>query len=120
MSETGPGPRPDPADRVARSRTPRDELAEATPHGDVYLRRLIRSQLALSFTGLMAFGGLVGSLPLLFLLAPGLQDVTILGVPLPLLVLAVPLFPLIVVIAVLYQRRADALDESFRDLVSDE
>lgn len=111
MSESRSGPRP---------RTPRDELAEATPHGDVYLRRLIRSQLGLSFMGLVAFGGLVGALPLLFVVVPRLQDMTVFAIPLPILLLAVPLFPLIVVIGALYQRRADALDESFRHLVSDE
>ena len=111
MSEE-PGP--------ARPRTPREELAEATPHGDVYLERLIRAQLRLSLLALGAFGGLIGSLPLLFLLWPGLQDVDLLGVPLPVLVLVAPLFPLIVVIGLLYQRRADALDETFRDVVSHE
>lgn len=101
-------------------RAPREELAEATPHGDVYLARLIRAQLRLSLLGLGAFGGLIGSLPLLFLLWPSLQDVEVLGVPLPLAILVVPLFPLIVVIGLLYQRRADALDEAFRDVVSHE
>jgi hypothetical protein len=101
-------------------RAPREELAEATPHGDVYLARLIRAQLRLSLLALGAFGGLVGSLPLLFLLWPSLQDVEVFGVPLPLLVLVVPLFPLIVVIGLLYQRRADALDEAFRDVVTHE
>jgi O-antigen/teichoic acid export membrane protein len=101
-------------------RAPREELAEATPHGDVYLARLIRAQLRLSLLALGAFGGLVGSLPLLFLLWPSLQDVDVLGVPLPLLVLVIPLFPLIVVIGLLYQRRADALDEAFRDVVTHE
>jgi hypothetical protein len=101
-------------------RAPREELAEATPHGDVYLARLIRAQLRLSLLALGAFGGLVGSLPLLFLLWPSLQDVEAFGVPLPLLVLVVPLFPLIVLIGLLYQRRADALDEAFRDVVSHE
>jgi hypothetical protein len=101
-------------------RAPREELAEATPHGDVYLARLIRAQLRLSLLALGAFGGLVGSLPLLFLLWPSLQDVEMLGVPLPLLVLVIPLFPLIVVIGLLYQRRADALDEAFRDVVTHE
>jgi hypothetical protein len=101
-------------------RAPREELAEATPHGDVYLARLIRAQLRLSLLGLGAFGGLVGSLPLLFLLWPSLQDVDLFGVPLPLMILVVPLFPLIVVIGLLYQRRADALDEAFRDVVSHE
>jgi len=104
----------------ARPRGPRDELAEATPHGDVYLGRLIRAQLRLSLLALGAFGGLVGSLPLLFLLWPGLQEVDVLEVPLPVVVIALPLFPLIVVIGLLYQRRADALDEAFRDVVTHE
>jgi len=103
-----------------RHRTPREELAEATPHGDVYLGRLIRAQLRLSLLGLGAFGGMIGSLPLLFLLFPALREVEPFGVPLPVLILVVPLFPLIVAIGLLYQRRADALDESFRDLVSRE
>lgn len=103
-----------------RARTPREELAEVTPHGDVYLGRLIRAQLRLSLLGLGAFGGLVGSLPLLFLLFPSLQRLEPLGVPLPVLVLVVPLFPLILVIGLLYQHRADTLDEAFRDVVSHE
>jgi hypothetical protein len=103
-----------------QSWTPREELAEGTPHGDVYLRRLIRSQLRLSLLALGAFGGLIGSLPLLFLLFPDLQGVAPLGVPLPVLILIAPLFPLIVVIGLLYQRRADSLDEAFRDVVSRE
>jgi hypothetical protein len=103
-----------------RHRTPREELAERTPHGDVYLGRLMRAQLRLSLLGLGAFGGLVGSLPLLFLLWPELREVQPFGVPLSVVILVVPLFPLIVVIGLLYQRRADALDESFRDVVSRE
>ena len=105
--------------RDIHARSPREELVEATPHGDVYLRRLIRAQLGLSLLGLTAFGGLIGSLPLLFLLAPGLQDIDVIGIPLPALVLAVPLFPLILIIGLLYQRRADAIDEAFRDVVSE-
>jgi membrane associated rhomboid family serine protease len=104
----------------SRVRTPREELAERTAHGDVYLRQLIRAQLSLSFLALAAFAGLVGSLPLLFLLLPGLQDVDLFGVPLPLLILAVPIFPLITAIGLLYQRRADAIDDAFRDVVSGE
>jgi hypothetical protein len=104
----------------ARPRTPREELAEATPHGDVYLERLIRAQLRLSLLALGAFGGLIGSLPLLFLLWPALQDWDLLGVPVPVLILVAPLFPLIVVIGLLYQRRADALDGTFRDVVTHE
>jgi hypothetical protein len=102
-----------------RPRTPRDELQDTTPHGDVYLRRLMRAQLGLALLALAAFGGLVGSLPLLFLLAPGLQELTIIELPVPVLIVAVPLFPLIVLIGLLYQRRADAIDEAFRDVVDE-
>ena len=102
---------------MSTPRSPRDELAEGTPHGRVYLRRLMRAQLTLSLLALGAFGGLVGSLPLLFALAPSLQDISVLGVPLPVAVLAAPLFPLFVAIGWIYQRRADALDDAFRDLV---
>jgi ABC-type Na+ efflux pump permease subunit len=98
-------------------RTPRDELAESTAHGGLYLRRLIRAQLTLSTVALVAFGGIVGALPLALLLLPGLHGVTVLGVPLPILLIAWPPFPLLIAIAVVYERRASALEASFRDLV---
>jgi hypothetical protein len=98
-------------------RTPRDELAEATPHGGLYLRRLIRAQLGLSVVALIAFGGIVGALPLALLLLPGLEDVSVLGLPLPIVIVAWPPFPLFIAIAVVYSRRAAAVEESFRDLV---
>jgi putative solute:sodium symporter small subunit len=98
-------------------RTPRDELAEATAHGGLYLRRLVRAQLALSLLALVAFAGILGSLPLLLFLAPGLRTITVIGLPLPVFLVAFPLFPLFVGLGWLYQRRADALDEAFRDLV---
>ena len=97
--------------------TPRDELADATAHGEVYLRRLRQAQLALSITALITFGALVGILPIVLYLLPVLQRTELLAVPLPIWLLLVPLSPLFLVIAVLYARRADALDESFRELV---
>jgi hypothetical protein len=98
-------------------RTPRDELRETTEHGGLYLRRLVRSQLGLSVLAVTAFGGLVGSLPLLLYLAPGLQDVVVLGLPLPLLIVALPLFPVFIAFGWVYERRAQALEEAFRELV---
>jgi hypothetical protein len=104
----------------SRRRTARDELAEETAHGDLYLTRLRRAQLELSVVGLLAFGGLVGSLPLLFTLAPGLGHVHVIGIPVPALVVAGPVFPLFVAIGIVYQRRAEALDAAFRTLIQDE
>lgn len=102
------------------SRPPRDELAEATPHGVLYLRRLRRAQLSLSLLAVVAFGGLLGALPLALYLLPGLASVRPLGVPLPLWVVGVPLFPLFVWFGVAYERRAEALERAFRELVGDD
>jgi hypothetical protein len=105
---------------VSAPRTPRDELAEATAHGGLYLRRLIRRQLGLSLITLVAFGGFLGSLPLTLYLLPGLQDVYVLGVPLPLLAIVLPPFPIFVAFGWLYRRRAEALEQEFRELVGPE
>ena len=102
---------------MSTRRTPRDELAEATPHGRLYLRRLIRRQLGLSMLALVAFGGFLGSLPLALHLLPGLQDVDVLGVPLPVLLVVLPPYPVFVAFGWLYARRAAALEDAFRELV---
>ena len=98
-------------------RSPRQELADSTAHGDVYLRRLRHAQLHLSQLALVAFGAVFGVLPLALYLLPGLDHVHLLGVPLTIWILLVPLWPLFIVIGWLYARRADALDGAFRDLV---
>ena len=98
-------------------RTPRDELAEATAHGALYLRRLRQRQLALSLLALTAFGAIVGVLPLAIDLVPQLRHVYLLGIPVAIWLLVVPLPPVFLVLGALYARRADALDESFRELV---
>jgi len=102
------------------ARIPREELAEPTAHGGLYLRRLVRAQLGLSLSGLVAFGGLVGSLPLALVLLPGLARLDVLGVPLPIVLLVVPPFPLFLVLGWLYARRAERLEASFRELVDPE
>jgi hypothetical protein len=99
--------------------TPRDELAAGSEVGNVYLRRLVRAQLQLSLTALLAFGGLVGSLPAALYVLPGLQRVVVLGLPLPLVLLGLPISVLLIAIARIYQRRADALDQAFRTLLDD-
>ena len=102
---------------MSAPRTPRDELAEATAHGGLYLRRLIRSQLGLSMLALVAFGGFLGSLPLALYLLPGLQEIDVLGIPLSLLAIVVPPFPIFVAFGWLYARRAQSLESEFRELV---
>lgn len=105
---------------MSSSGSPRDELAAGSEVGNVYLRRLVRAQLQLSLTALLAFGGLVGSLPVALYVLPGLQRTEVLGVPLPLVLIGAPVFVLLIAIGWLYQRRADALDQAFRALLDDE
>jgi hypothetical protein len=102
------------------ARPPREDLAETTAVGEIYLRRLVRAQLGLSLTALLSFGGVFAGLPLALWLAPGVDDVQFLGVPLTLLVLCVAVFPILISVGMLYERRANALDEAFRKLVEGE
>ena len=95
------------------------ELAEGTPLATVYVRRLRRKQLALSLMALVAFAGLVGALPLLLYLVPALRDVDVLGVPLAVALVLAPPFVAFVALGALYQRRADGLDDAFREMLED-
>lgn len=97
----------------------RRELDEATPHAQLYLDRLRSAHLALSGVTVLAFGGLVGSLPLVALALPSLEEHTILGVPLAVLLMLAP-YPVFVLIAWIYVRRADGLDETFAALVAED
>lgn len=104
---------------MASARGPRDELADVTAHGEVYLRRLRRAQLNLALLTLAAFGGLIGSLPLVLDRAAALSRATIVGVPIAIPLITVAPFPLFLVLGWLHERRARALDEAFRDLVDE-
>ncbi len=99
------------------TRPPREELAESTAVGDAYLRRLVRAQLSLSLLAVVAFGALLGALPLALILLPGLDDTLVFGLPAALWIVGAPMFVLLVALGFLYRRRADALDDAFRDLV---
>lgn len=115
MSSDGSSRRPQSGPSgVWGARPARQELAESTAVGEIYLRRLVRAQLALSLLGLLSFGGVLVALPIAVYLLDGVR---VLGLPLGVLLLAVPLFPLLVAIGHLYARRANALDDAFRDLV---
>jgi hypothetical protein len=111
---------PGPPREVGPPRSARAELAESTAHGEVYLRRLRARQLTLSLLALVAFGGVFGSLPLVLLEIPAIGRAELVGIPVSVLLLVIPLWPLLLAIAWLYRRRADAVDEAFRELLRDE
>ena len=101
----------------ARRRTATSDIDEQTRLGEVYMRSLIRTQLRLGLLVAGAVLGLFGSLPLLFLVAPGLREVELLGVPLPWVLLGVVVYPFLVGTAWLYVRQAERVERDFTELV---
>jgi hypothetical protein len=94
------------------------ELEERTPVGEVYLRSLIRAQLAL---GLRLAGALVlvlGGVPLLLVSSPSVRRWRIGGLPLWALVIGVGFYPMFVFLAFSYIRRAERNEAEFVELAA--
>lgn len=103
---------------AARPRYPvTREIDEQTGLGEVYMRSLILAQFRLALFVCTALGCVVGGLPLLFLLAPGLRALEVLGLPLPWLLLAGLIYPGFVLGGRWYVRQAERNERVFADLV---
>lgn len=105
------------ATRASARRPVGREIGEQTLLGEVYMASLVRIQLRLAIGVLLIFAVLVGGLPLLLVLEPGLTDVHVLGLPLPWLLLGVVVHPVIVVGALFYVRQSERNEHDFADLV---
>ena len=106
---TGP-PRRRPAVR-------RVDVDEDTRLGEVYLGSLMRAQLSIAVRTLAVLLLGVGSLPLLFWLAPGLVHTAPFGVPLPWLLLGVLVYPFLFLLGRWYLRGAERNEASYADLL---
>lgn len=104
-------PRPDAAAR---------EVEEQTPVGEVLVRGLIRTQLALALRLSLLVGILFGVQPVLFAVAPGAARVTVAGLPLPWLLLGGLAYPTVFGIAWAYVRAAERNERHFTELVNRE
>jgi multisubunit Na+/H+ antiporter MnhB subunit len=109
-------PRTEAARRVPARPVSR-EIGEQTQVGEVYMSSLIRSQrrLAVIVCGLIATV-LVG-IALLGALAPGLTGLRLFGLPVPWLVLAVGVYPLLIALALYTVRKAERNERDFIELV---
>ena len=103
-------------DRERAGRRLRD-LLEQTQVGAVFLSALMRRQLRLSLAITAAFLVGLGIQPALPAIWPAYADATVLGLPLPWLVLGVLTYPGLVVLGLLYVRRAEGIDDDFTDLL---
>jgi hypothetical protein len=82
---------------------------------EVLTSSLLRAQLLLALRLFAVFGAVLGGLPALFALAPGVTEITVLGAPLPWVLLGVLAFPLLIVLGVLYARLADRNEREFAE-----
>jgi hypothetical protein len=95
------------------------EIEQQTETGELLLRNLLRSQLALAVRlGLVAVF-VLGALPLLFLVLPRVGAVEVAGVTLPWLVLGLLPYPFMLALAWLYTRTAERNELDFADNVED-
>ena len=122
-----PGDTPYPGPRVA-VRNPRGraasrqertlaDLAEQTEVGEVLLRSLTRAQLVLAVRIFAVFGSLLLGLPALFASHPDLGRFLVFGIPLPWVILGGAIYPLLVVMGLLYVRQAERHEREFTDIV---
>jgi hypothetical protein len=81
------------------------------------MRSLIRSQLRLALSVCTLVAGVVGGLPALYVLAPHLARVRLLGVPLPWVLLGGLIYPMFVACAFAYVRQAERTEHDFAELV---
>ncbi|HET6478650.1 MAG TPA: DUF485 domain-containing protein [Actinoplanes sp.] len=100
-----------PADRA------RADLAEQTPVGEALVRGLVRAQLALALRLALVVVIALGTLPLLFAVAPGVAGVKVFGIFLPWVLLGVLSFPFLIGVGWAYVRWAERNEQDFIALI---
>lgn len=105
---------------TARRRSLASALVEQTDVGELYLQGLLRAQLRLALIVLGVVASVLLGLPLLFAVAPVTRTLSVVGLPLPWIVLGVLLYPAMVAIAAWFDRHAGALERRFADLMDRE
>ncbi len=98
-------------------RSVRQEIDESTGVGEIYMRSLIRSQLRAALTVALTLLLSIGALPLVFLTFDAVTDISVLGIPLPWLILGVAVYPFLFTMGWLYIRQAERAERDFTALV---
>ena len=93
------------------------DVHEQTPLGDVFLRSLLKEQLALAVRVLVLIALTLGLLPLAFYLWPQLSDADLGGIPLAWLVLGGLVYPFLLLVGWRYVRRVERNERDFTALV---
>jgi hypothetical protein len=85
--------------------------------GEVYMTSLLRAQLRLATLVLLVLGLLLAGLPVVFATWPELVRVQVVGMPLPWVLLALAVYPFLLVLAWAYVRAAERNERDFADVV---
>ncbi len=99
-------------------RTVQQEIDESTGIGEVYVRSLVRSQLRAALTVITTLMLTLGALPIVFWLLEDLRELSVLGIPLPWVILAIAVYPGLFLLGWLYVRQADKSERDFVALIS--
>lgn len=103
--------------RLRPRATAASEIDAQSEVGEIYVRTLLRAQLRLALSILVALGLTVGVLPLLFLLVPALTSHQVLGMPVSWGMLAFGCYPMLVILAWRYVRLAERNERAFARVV---
>jgi putative solute:sodium symporter small subunit len=103
--------------RLRPRRTPTSEIDAQSDVGEIYLRTLLRAQLRLGLGVLVTLVLTIGMLPLAFFLVPALTTHQALGMPISWVVLAFGCYPVLVLLAWRYVRRAERNERAFARVV---
>jgi hypothetical protein len=95
----------------------RVDLAEQTGIGDALVRGLVRAQLAVALRLALVVAIGLGGLPLLFVVAPSVAQVKVVGVALPWLLLGVAAYPFLIAAGWAYVRLAERNEQDFTAVV---
>jgi hypothetical protein len=124
MAVDDPPPRPRVTIVLADAASRRDatdrgstDLTEQTPIGEALVKGLVRAQLALALRLALVVAAGLGTLPLLFAVAPAVGAVKIFGVHLPWILLGVLSFPFLVLVGAAYVRWAERNEQDFAALI---
>ncbi len=93
------------------------EIDAQSEVGEIYMRSLMRSQLRLALAVVLMLVVLVGTIPLVFEVLPGVRRAHLLGIPVPWLMLGFGVYPVLIALAWFYVRRAERNEAAFHDLV---
>lgn len=93
------------------------EIDEQTRLGQIYMQSLIQSQLRLTLAVIGGVALVLGSIPLLFWLVPPTRTLSVLGLPLPWVILGILVYPVVYVAARIYVRHAERIEAEFTEFV---